>query len=763
MNIRLAALIGLIHAGYLSAGQNLETARYLPMEGAPRAIYLRLAESLHLAFDTELLRTHLAWSGEGLQLNGTPHTGSKTPFLCRPIGQPIFTSLPASAWHVGDVMPDLAGGRSDDLEFLAMKSVGGRAVFRYQVGRGRQATVIEETPLALPGFPQGLGRQFEIGPSTETLWLQLLAGSAATEEILHFDQDAVAFRDDRGWVMIWAGVRPEGSNWTNTVTTTGFTHTIESESGGESVPEKVRRDGPIVRSLLSIPPREQTVRCQILMTRVPSLPPDLSAAIRELKTAVATELGRAPAITPPTTAYQVSANGRRQRGDESYAVESLPLPPEVELKVTGMAWFTDETLAISTWTGEIWLLENARDEIGKNRFRKFAGGLNEPLGLAVIDGDIVVAQKPELTRIKDLDGDGVADSFECLNDDWHFTGNYHAFTFGPALAHDGSFLLGFCGQRARWDVDYAGWIVRIGADGRGISPVASGLRAPNGIGHYGPDGDLFATDNQGNWIGACKLNHIQAGLTYGYRSALPAPEIAWEQPPANFTPPAVWFPRKLAPSAAGFVTIPAEGFGPFGRQMLVADFQNAVVLRVALENVNGRWQGAVFPFLKGFGSGANRLIFDPEGRLYVGGVKNKAWSSVGPFEQSLDRVAFTGVAPFEVLQARAMEDGLELIFTAPVSREFAGDSDSYFVSQFRYAHHETYGSPEFDHAGTPGSATPIEITGVTVSEDARRVRLNLPGLKTRYVTRVVASGVESVTGELLRSEELYYTLNELPQ
>ena len=61
--------------------------------------------------------------------------------------------------------------------------------------------------------------------------------------------------------------------------------------------------------------------------------------------------------------------------------------------------------------------------------------------------------------------------------------------------------------------------------------------------------------------------------------------------------------------------------------MLVGDFQNAVLTRVQLEKVNGEWQGAVWPFLKGFQSGVNRMVLGNDGRLYVGSGKVKAWAA----------------------------------------------------------------------------------------------------------------------------------------
>src|ERR1041384_7352888 len=48
--------------------------RYAPMEEASRSLVLQLATNVHLAFDTELLRSHTVWQGASLNLYGTPYT-----------------------------------------------------------------------------------------------------------------------------------------------------------------------------------------------------------------------------------------------------------------------------------------------------------------------------------------------------------------------------------------------------------------------------------------------------------------------------------------------------------------------------------------------------------------------------------------------------------------------------------------------------------------------------------------------------------------
>ena len=42
-------------------------------------------------------------------------------------------------------------------------------------------------------------------------------------------------------------------------------------------------------------------------------------------------------------------------------------------------------------------------------------------------------QRPELTRVKDTDGDGTADEYETVFDGFGMSGNYHEFAFGPAI------------------------------------------------------------------------------------------------------------------------------------------------------------------------------------------------------------------------------------------------------------------------------------------------------------------------------------------
>ncbi len=738
--------------------------RHTPLAEAPRSIYVPLSDHHHLAFDTELLRIHTAWSGDGLEVNGTPHTGSKTPFTSSILGQPYLTSRSLFPWSVGD-QPGLFQTSAAGSRYRGMEHFDDRTTFRFELSNASgDAVKVRETIVPLAVIEPGFGTIYEIDPSKETIWHTVLF--APGNEAVTVSDDATRARHDSDAGTFWIALDSNADSELVRKTAEG-TYTVRKNvaNGGASDLEITEVTESLTQVLLKIPPHKDTITIR-LATIFHSI--FSSKSLHEIF--VERALDDLRSVNPNATGEPVSPERhsvsdmkiRPARGDDFYSIESFPLPPEVELKVTGMDWLPNGDLAVCTWPGEIWIVGNPSGDVGNVTYRLFAEGLNEPQGLAVVDGQIIVAQKSELTRVRDINNDGRADTFECINNGWDYTGNYNGFVFGPAVDSTGDFYLALPAQRARQDVKYAGWMIRISPDGDSVEGIAGGQRVPNGVGLYGPANDLFATDNQGNWIGACKLNHIQPGGFYGYPTATPAPPEMWDTPPDDFTPPAVWFPRAFAPSVSGIATVPAERFGPFGGQMLAADFQNAVVLRVQLEKVAGNWQGAVFPFMKGLGSGANRMTFDSKGRLYVGGVKNKAWASAAPFEQSLERVSWTGETPFAVKEVHAKPDGFELVFTKPQLTEFAEDPESYFVSQFNYKHHQTYGSPEFDHDGNPGSATEIAVTSAELSQDGLRVHLKLDGLKPGYVTRFLIPDLESTDGGLLWHDEFFYTLNTIP-
>ena len=58
-----------------------------------------------------------------------------------------------------------------------------------------------------------------------------------------------------------------------------------------------------------------------------------------------------------------------------YKTEYLPLPPGLDLLVTGMDWLGDGRLAVCTWPGEVYLLDGLLDDAGPVMLNRLAKGL----------------------------------------------------------------------------------------------------------------------------------------------------------------------------------------------------------------------------------------------------------------------------------------------------------------------------------------------------------------------------------------------------
>jgi glucose/arabinose dehydrogenase len=473
-------------------------------------------------------------------------------------------------------------------------------------------------------------------------------------------------------------------------------------------------------------------------------------------------------------AVPLRAANKASPEDPYYQIITLPIPPGIVLEAGALQLLPDGKLASATRLGDIYLIEGAFENPPAHlKFNHFASGLHEVLGLAWRDGWLYCTQRGEVTRMKDLDGDGRADLFETVNDDWGLSGDYHEYAFGSHFAKDGNIWIVLCLTGSfTSEAPYRGWCLRVSPDGKMI-PTCSGIRSPGGIG-TNDLGDMFFTDNQGPWNGACSLKHLAPGDFEGHpdgnkwfkltEAAGPRPQtplsgsrmsIEAKKIP-QLKPPAVYFPYpKMGQSASGIASDYTGGkFGPFAGQLFVGDQTHSTVMRVYLEKVKGRYQGACFMFRQGFDSGNLALEMAPDGSLFVQGT-DRGWGARGGKPFALQRLLWTGRVPFEVREMRARSDGFELTFTEPVDPAIAGSTGSYKMETYTYIYQASYGSPEVD------KTTPA-ITSAEVAKDGLSVRLKVDGLVEGHIHELDLSGVRSATGQPLLHKTAYYTLNYLP-
>lgn len=469
------------------------------------------------------------------------------------------------------------------------------------------------------------------------------------------------------------------------------------------------------------------------------------------------------------TSLARSADYRRQSvlqsttaEEQFYRLAEIAAPPGVVIEGGGMAFLPDGRLAVSTRRGFVYLVENpGSDDPAQVRFQRFASGLHEGLGLAVVDSDIHVVTRGELVRLRDTDGDGLADRHECVANGWGLTGNYHEYAYGlPADARGNLYVslnLTFAGGGGpKADAAYRGCVVRVTPQGV-LEPVSCGLRSPNGIGRDAR-GEIFVTDNQGDWVAVCALFHVGPGRYFGHPASRhwAASLVGADQAGAEVPryPPAVWFPyEELCQSATDVVCDTTSGaFGPFAGQLFVGEMTKGLVARVQLEQVEGRYQGACFLFRRGCGA-VNRLAFGPDGRLYLSRV-NRGWGG-GGLGEGLARIEFTGRLPMEIQSVHLHADGFTLRFTRPLASSCGDNPDHYRLEQYGYRYWSTYGSPRVDLEA-------IQVTRAHVAPDRSSVRLYTRGLAAGKVCRIALVDIAGDDGAPLVHAEAWYTLNVLP-
>jgi len=500
----------------------------------------------------------------------------------------------------------------------------------------------------------------------------------------------------------------------------------------------------------------------LLVMRVPPRRTEVVVAVEvstgELKGPKAADPAERAGAGPPLWPEAIVRSGQLGQEKGAYALDTLPVPEENVwkswMRLTGIDFFGDGRAAVSTWSGDVWIVSGIDGGLEKVSWRRYAAGLYEPLGLCVRDDVVFVLGRDQITELRDLNGDGEADHYRNFNHDTHTMASYHAFAFELHKDAEGNFYYISDGQRVDSDVPMHGCVVRVSKDGTRSEILATGLRAANGM-SVGPGGEITCADNQGNWIPTSRLNWVRHGGFYGFM-----PHHGRPVAPKDADPPLCWIPHAVDNSSGGQIWVTSDRWGPFQGGLLHTSYGTASLFHVVREEVDGLAQGGIVRFPLEFASGIMRGRFHPkDGQLYVVGLRG--WQTRGARDGALQRVRYTGKAAHALLSMRTTADGLELTFTDPLDPAEGGNLDNYAAQQWNYVWSEKYGSPEFWVSNPKKQGRePVEITAAKLSADGRSVRLTIPGLKPvhQMLLRVRAAGADGSPVKV----DLYLTLNRVP-
>ena len=408
------------------------------------------------------------------------------------------------------------------------------------------------------------------------------------------------------------------------------------------------------------------------------------------------------------------------------------------MRFGGFDFFKDGSRAAAcTWNGDVWIVSGIKpgEDLGELTWQRIATGLFQPLGLRIVDDQIYVCGRDQITRLVDLNGDGETDFYENFNNDHQVTEHFHEFAMGLQTDDEGNFYYAKSGQHARDSlVEHHGTLLKVSKDGATTEILANGYRAANGVG-VGPGGTFFTSDQEGFWMPANRINLVERGSFSGNMFSYHRGKV-----PTDYDRPIVWLPKGFDRSPAEQVWVRDDRWGLPKDSIISLSYGTGQILSVIHEPVKGvehvNAQGAAFRLGLSFPTGIMRGRFHPgDGQLYACGLFG--WSSDRAASPGgLWRVRYTGAKVHVPAAFRVVRDGVILRFTHPLDRETATDAGSYQVEQWNYQWTKNYGSPEFKVSDGQKGRDTLKPRSVTLSKDGRSVLLSFADFKPSMQLRI---------------------------
>ena len=710
-----------------------------------------------MLFDTELLRFHAAWEGG---LAKFPRGRGGLEGAIGADGDVMFSA----GWAIGggaeikDDPRERHQGLLPGAHWRGIYVNGDKTVLSYAIGK---QSILEVPGSEVHDATRIYSRTFTISAGSDVKELLILDASGTTK--------------------------------------TSAAGTVLVENGGNTIGVVLRGAGKLIakdggRIVLQLPALTAPTTFQVAFSIAPTADAEKLTAALEAKAQL---LSPATLTKPGAPRWGAALEVAGKLGDSTqpYASDEIPLPEDNPykswLRPGGHDFLPDGTCVVANISGDVWLVSGLDEKLEHVKWKRFATGLFQPLGCKVVDGQIYVLGRDQITRLHDLNNDGEADYYENFNNACVVTENYHEFALDLQADSKGNF---YYAKGSPWTPTntspHQGTMLKVSKDGSKMEIIATGLRAPNGLG-MGPGDVLTCSDNQGHWMPANRLNIVKQGGFYGMTPAAhrvlnfkksdgtefkadPSSEAARKEfatefwgrsdtpTPANgYDLPLLWMPMDIDNSSGGEVWAPAGNkWGPWGGKMLQMSYGKCALFGVMQETVDGVEQGALVRFPLKFRSGIMRGRFSPkDGQLYLSGLN--VWQSDAAKDGCLHRVRYTGKAVTMPIAIATKANGIEVHFSAALDAASAADAGNWNVEQWNYKWTGDYGSPDVSSLDPNKKGKDrITVNKVTVGADKKSVTLELSD-RVPAMTLRTKCNVKAADGTEVKYQ-IDQTVNRIP-
>lgn len=432
----------------------------------------------------------------------------------------------------------------------------------------------------------------------------------------------------------------------------------------------------------------------------------------------------------------------------AYAVDELlipyPNPWQRRIRPTDIGFSPDGTAYLATFDGDIYRIQGLDSSDQKTvSMRRIASGFFDPQSIQVSGSEVLVLSRLGLTRLVDQDGDGDTDFYEMLSNDWVQSPETRAFPHSLVAMRDGSFLISVGGQHSLI-APHAGRVLQFSATGEFQRIFADGLR--NGfVSRLGDTDRLVASDQQGNWVPATPMHHIQADKFYGYEPATTDSRTPEAAP--------IWIPHRYAQSGIDLLAIDDARSGNLFGGVLMVDYYKPSLINILGTDAEPFVQAAAVPLpvllevpiLKGEMNPA-------DGQSYFVGMQ--IWGSNGSRVEGVSRIRALQATDDLPYAATAHEEGVFLQFREPLSAETATDPSAYSATAWSYRRTKNYGSGQYRADGEPG-VDQWAIHSVHLNADRTAVFLAIPEMQ---LTQQLEIRYRRQNGAW---QEVFFTLHQL--